>query len=808
MPATPPVSGLQRAVRLLTSPEARLQAAGVLALALVGAGAALLLPPASVAGDLPGEESLGTVATRSVKANRDYTIPDPEATAALRDEAMQRVRPVYDFDAAAGEHAESRVALAFSFAREKLAEADSPPQAARKKGRREPAQVDPVATLEPHYAEFVKLLQAVVDVSEFAELSRTRFNPEVERGASVLLRGVLAGEIAPSRELLFAERERGITIRSVDVRGPKGERESLDVERIPDLAAVRTDLLRLAIGLGEMPNSTTGVTRSAMALPADLPAIERRVAALIAARVARSNLAYNGDETERRQRAAGASVKPVVLQYVRGEKILGDGDRIEKRHLLALRFVAEQARAIDTVQVRLGAALFAVLVSLSVFGLARRTVRRFRPSKRDLVFLAAVLVGNLALLRAGMALCELLRDRAPWLTNDVSAFLLPLAAGTMLVRMLRSGESSVVFTLVFTPLVALQLSAAAPAAVGLVAAVVAAEQLGRRTGRGTLALAALQSALAGAATVAALALFHGRLLLPETATQAAAAAIGAGILSPLAALLVSPICEALFGYTSETELARLANLNHPVLKELIIKAPGTYHHSLIVGDLAAAAAERIGANPLLARVGGYYHDLGKAAAPLLFGENQKAENRLEKMPPKAAAEAVVRHVSDGLELARRARLPRVVQDFVVQHHGTRLAGSFLHQARAEAERDGLPAPEPEAFHYPGPRPRAREVAIVLLADVVEAASRSLPDATPERLRALVPRVVEPLVLEGQLDECDLTLADVGLVIEAFQESIESVHGLTRVDVLPGLRAVGATGVLDPDRATDRKASRR
>jgi putative nucleotidyltransferase with HDIG domain len=355
--------------------------------------------------------------------------------------------------------------------------------------------------------------------------------------------------------------------------------------------------------------------------------------------------------------------------------------------------------------------------------------------------------------------------------------------------MLRSGESAVVYALVIAPLTALQLNSHIPAAVSLVASLVAANRLGGRGGRSALPAAALEAGLAASTSVMALALFNGRMWM-ETVLLGLAAFIGGTIVSPLSAAIVAPLLEPIFGYVSESRLARLANLNHPALKELIIRAPGTYHHSLIVGALAESGARKVGAHPLLARVGGYYHDLGKADAPLMFGENQKSENRLEKLPPEEAAQVLRKHISDGIARAEAAHLPRVLVDFIIQHHGDAATGAFYESACAAAEREGRPLPDERAFHYPGPRPRSREIALVLLADAVEAASRTLPDPTEERLRAMVVQVVQEVVRRGQLNDCDLTLSDILLATGAFQDTLVEMHSLSRVDVLPTLRPSG------------------
>lgn len=786
-----------RAFRVLTSPAALLQATGFLVLVAIGIGAAWLLPPSNAFGDLPPDDAVGTLSAVSVKANRDYTIPDADATEALRNEAASHVRAVYDLDVSAADKTVARVAGAFSDARDALAEAKT--QQAQKRGSGRKASADDTTSLasQQFYGEFIKQLQAVVDDAEYRELARQGFSEALEHAVTVIVGGVLAGEVAPSRELLSVERGNGITLRRMGAPTAHGEREIRDIERIPDVAAVRLDLIRLAQGMPELPGSTSGVFRTALGLSQSLDPATRRTAVLLAARIIAPNISYNPDETLYRQGAASAAVKPVVLQYARGEKILGEGERIEKRHLLVFHWMRDQARAVDSVQVRSGATIFTIMLVVAAFSLARRTVRRFRPSKRDLVFLAAALLGNLAALRGGLAAIEQLRDRPAWMTNELVSLMLPLVGGTILVRMLRSGESAVVFSLVFAPLASLLLNSHVPAAVALVASLVAANRLGGRGGRSALPVAAFEAGLAAAIAVTAIDLFGGRALLPENLGDftanlrellrlAGAAAFGAGIVSPLLAVLVAPLVELLFGYVSESRLARLANLNNSVLKDLIIKAPGTYHHSLIVGSLAEAAAQRIGAHTLLARVGGYYHDLGKIDAPIMYGENQKGENRLEKMPPEEAAAIMRRHVTDGVARAQAAHLPRAITDFITQHHGTGQAGRFLGPSTApDGDRTG-------PMRYDGPRPRSREVALVMLADVVESATRSLADPTPERLHAATARLIQDVMLQGQLDDCDLTLSEIRQVTEAFQEALVDLRTLSRIDVLPGGRPPAPT----------------
>jgi len=231
--------------------------------------------------------------------------------------------------------------------------------------------------------------------------------------------------------------------------------------------------------------------------------------------------------------------------------------------------------------------------------------------------------------------------------------------------------------------------------------------------------------------------------------------------------------EGLLGYVTDARLLDLANLNHPALKELIVQAPGTYHHAIVMGSLVEAAADAIGADGLLARVGAYYHDLGKIKNPLFFAENQRGDNEHDQLAPAMSALVVKRHVADGLELARRWRLPRAVADLIAQHHGTRRIGYFWAKQQKLAEAGGPPADE-AAFRYAGPRPRTREAALVMIADACEASARALPSPTPEVLRATVEARLSEVAGEGQLDECDLTLRDLAAVTDAMVRVLTAI----------------------------------
>ncbi|HES59522.1 MAG TPA: HDIG domain-containing protein, partial [Caldithrix sp.] len=237
------------------------------------------------------------------------------------------------------------------------------------------------------------------------------------------------------------------------------------------------------------------------------------------------------------------------------------------------------------------------------------------------------------------------------------------------------------------------------------------------------------------------------------------------VLSPFITFMVLGIFEKLFDITTDVTLLELSDLNHPLLKRLSFEAPGTFHHSMVVGNLTESAAKVINANSLLARVGSYYHDIGKMEKPEYFVENQMdADNRHEALSPNMSALILASHVKNGIDMAKRYGIPKLIRDFIPEHHGTTTMRYFYKKALDTAGDKEINESD---FKYPGPKPQSKETGITMLADAVEAATRSLNNPTPNKLRAFVEELVEERFREGQLDECDLTLRDLKNIVDAF-----------------------------------------
>ncbi len=247
-------------------------------------------------------------------------------------------------------------------------------------------------------------------------------------------------------------------------------------------------------------------------------------------------------------------------------------------------------------------------------------------------------------------------------------------------------------------------------------------------------------------------------------------AIGAGLLISFAL----PMLEALFNVLTEIRLLELSNINNPLLSELGVKAPGTYNHSLVVGTLAEEAAKAIGASSLFCRVAAFYHDIGKMAKPEYYVENQRGRNPHDRLSPHMSALIIASHVKDGVKMAREAGLPEQIVDIIPQHHGTKMMTYFYEKAKSESDPSLGPIKK-EDFRYPGPKPQNREAAIFMLADSVEAAARTVEEPTPNRLRDVIQKVSNSIVLDRQLDACDLTFADLQKIQDAFLRLLVSMY---------------------------------
>jgi cyclic-di-AMP phosphodiesterase PgpH len=688
------------------------------------------------------------------KATRDYELPDEAQTDRRRQEARAAVRPVFDFNPSVVPEQRTAIHEAMGELRSVLGRLETEPRS----GPRKRSELPPdTAALGEARLAFEQRLFPLED-EDWKALAQARASTEIEQATVTLVeRGYLAPVVGAREDL-----------------GPVGT--SIAVRNLPD-GAEHTSAISPPAVL-DVREARAEMDRWA-SLPGNLlpeaPPLLRRAVLRIAKRALRPDLTPNIAETEARRAAAAAAVKEATIEIKKGQKILGDGELVTPLHVAVLGAMRAQTDGIDVVGAVAGTAGLVALLLGGVWLFHRAAFRRFRPTRRDGLLLGLLLLGLLVSFRVAITVAEAVHDRWPALPLQALLVLMPIAAGAMLVRFLLNQEMALFLGLVLSILVGVMLGNSLFFAVyGLLASLVAATQVGRARDRASLFRAGAWVGVTSAALVLAFALAGGHGPMREALLTAAFALVGSTLLVPTMVLALTPLVELTLGYASDLKLLELANLNHPALKELIVQSPGTYHHSIIVGSLVEAAAEVTGCNPLLARTCAYYHDIGKGKNPLYFGENHKGENPHDRLAPGMSAVIIKRHVTDGLELARQYKLPRAVREAVAQHHGTRLVGYFHHKALKEAEgRDG--AVDDSLFRYPGPKPQFREAALVMIADAVEAASRSVAEPSSERLQQLVQRIINGVFTEGQLDECDLTLRDLNAIARSFLHTLEGIY---------------------------------
>ena len=248
-----------------------------------------------------------------------------------------------------------------------------------------------------------------------------------------------------------------------------------------------------------------------------------------------------------------------------------------------------------------------------------------------------------------------------------------------------------------------------------------------------------------------------------------------GLLSAVMAFLFLPIVETIFGFLTQSKLLELSNSDLPIFKEMAIKAPGTYHHSLIVASLASEAAKEIGLDPMLVKAGALYHDIGKIKRPEYFIENRTRNADMHKdLKPSMSSLVIINHVKEGVELAKKLKLPRQVRDMVEQHHGNSLVRYFFEKAKERYDPEMQTIGE-ESYRYPGPIPKNREAALIMLADSIEAASRSLKTASDANLKRLITKIFTTHMEDGQLDDCNFSLKELRAAASSFLTSLDSIY---------------------------------
>jgi putative nucleotidyltransferase with HDIG domain len=692
----------------------------------------------------------GDVIRRDIVANGDITTVDISETERRRNAARQATRPIFNFDSTRGESSSRSFEAAWDDLKLQLQQKPHHTELSWS-GEGGPTVARDLSTLDLSDDDLQTVTSAIREVADkyiYDDAEAERLNQEI---VLVDVRNPAAQIVMPAprtRMLSLSSARRELEIKIFGLQGWTQEQKSA-------LVSATGPLLRPNVVLDETATATA--------------------------------------------READANKLPLVtISLKRNQVIAREGDTVTSGTLSQLTALKTTGHAGRPWHNLIGLLMIVLAVYWAVWKFTehRSTASAISLSKwRAFALVGSAIVVQTALMRIGFTFGDAIASRmttAPFNDPMTWNFAIPFAAAALLVVMLVDTQLAFL-TAIVTALFAglLAPTGIQQAVYALISCAGAIYGIGRYRERQSVTLAGLFVGGVNAFMAVALIAYAEQPLTLNSFLLAVGCGFAGGLLTAIFAAGGLPINESLFGILTDVKLLELSNADLPVLGQLALRAPGTNQHSHAVGQLAEDACRAVGANPLLARIGALYHDIGKVAAPEYFVENQQGENPHDHMKPTQSARIITSHVTYGMKLAKEINLPEKIADFIPQHHGTRTLHFFLRKAESMA-KPGEVIDEKD-FRYPGPKPQFKEAAIMMLADSCEAAARSLARPDPENIRAIVVKIVDAIISDGQLDQCDLTLQEITTIREAIISALTAIYH-ARVDY-PGFNPPKATGPL-------------
>jgi len=684
--------------------------------------------------------ALGSVAPADVVAPFDLIIEDTEATDLKKDEAAASVLPVYSFDANVFANTEDKVRRLFAEGREwtLLYPANH--------------KTDELRT------SFVDKLGVDLEIQDLASLVRLKFPAELEEALVGLTAKIFNQGIILSKNLfIHGEADRGFTLR--DTMG--GER----TVRVGDILDIGESERRFTDELDRI----------------EVPARSRTLLANLGQIFLTSNVTYNKIETEKRRTQARAAVGLVTFTVKKDRVIVRKGDEVTADSLTILDQYNQRIRKRSTWVPNLAGNVLLYLFLLTSLWSYLQIV--FKPNLADKQFrmTGTALVGSLVLYKVFIALATTVSGAVtlPALARfETYYYAFPFQAGTLIFAFLLPDLMTLLFIILNSLTVGILLGGnfvlTIFAFVGGLAAVYGVKYYKKRYRAATLRAGFLVVPAVNAFVILAF-----RLVLRSTDFRSFTAEVVMGVLggaaSGVIAFLILPLVESAFGFVTGSKLLELTNSDLPIFRQLSEEAPGSYHHSLVVATLAEKAAEELGLDTQLAKAGALYHDIGKTKMPEYFIENRTREFDLHKdLTPSMSTLVIKNHVKEGVEIARKLKLPRPLRDIIEQHHGHSLVRYFYNKAKQTTD-PGQQTVGEESYRYAGPIPQTKEAGLVMLADSIEAASRSLKAPTKDHLKRVITDIINGTLQDGQLEACDFSLRELRSVAASFLTILFAVY---------------------------------
>jgi hypothetical protein len=686
---------------------------------------------------------VGSIATRDVRADRDFLVEDKVSTEKKRAEAIKDFKSVYDYDS--NTPAQLRVLVARAFA--------SAEQAYNSSNNRSLKQL----SLQQIRNTIENALGLTLTDEEFYILQKYKFSPYLLEKISQLIASIYNSALITNAEFTKQDVGNGIVIR--DIKNQK-ERVENNLKSIQHIDKIDAALLKKA---STILDNTSGDVK--------------KVIVPLTKKLIQPNLTFNKNASERNKQIVLNDIKPVYFHVLKDEIIVREGEKISPldQDKLEAFSTSTGEKSFSSTSIFLGTFLLILSLSIILSYLTRMSFQ-VKENINDIVFLSVAVVLQIVLVKAGIFICEAMNRAFPLFPAEAYYYAIPFAAGAMLVGILINRNVAFIFSVYSSILAAFLFEGKVSIMLfSLLGCVAASYHVSFSKQRSAFFKVGLLLSMINCTTILFLCLSSPSCsLLSATTIINLAMGFISGIFSAIIVAGLIPLFETLFNYTTDIKLLELANLNQPIFQRMIMEAPGTYHHSIIVASLVEAAAEAIGANPLLAKVSAYYHDIGKIKKPHYFIENQRnAENKHNRLSPRMSSLIITAHIKDGCELAHKDKLGMQIINIIREHHGTSLVSYFYEKAKRDKDSSIRSLSESD-FRYAGPKPQSREAGLVLLGDVIEASSRTLSNPTPSRIKNLVRERIDKVLMDGQLDECKLTLYDLNIIAENFTRILNGI----------------------------------
>jgi putative nucleotidyltransferase with HDIG domain len=688
--------------------------------------------------ELPLPE-IGSIATEDIVTPFDLTIADQETTTKRQEEATSNVLPVYRFDRNVFLITEEKIRELFSTGRETFEESVSAQET----------------------ADFQILIAETYDFNISTEdlryLIRIKFAPATEENLINLLGKISSQGILASKNLLIhQEEEKGLTL----ITGENLE-GTIRIQDILDLKESRQALLNEINSL-------------------DLPSGDSRLLANLTQDLIQQNVTYDPLETRARQDQARASVETVFYTLKQGKVIVRKGDEVTEENLKEIKIINENISGKPSWLTNFGGTflLFALLFFTLWFYLT--SLLHMPKALRTYIMMGVLLIISILIYKASIFLAGTFSQSTGFALLQASKtyyYAFPFQFGTLVFAFLTSIPVALVFTIINSLAAGYLLNDfnfMIYALIGGFAAIYGIKYYGKQKRTTTFQSGLVLIAPVSLTLIITFHLITERLGPWENFAGELLMGVIGGVLSASLAFLFLPVFENLFGFITQTKLLELTNSDLPIFKRMAIEAPGTYHHSLIVSSLASEAAKEIDVDPMVVKAGSMYHDVGKIKRPEYFIENRTRYDMHKALKPSMSKLVIINHVKEGMEIAKKLKLPRKIRDSIEQHHGTSLVKYFFEKAKEEYDPEMQTVGE-ESYRYPGPVPKSREAALVMLADSIEAATRSLNKPTEQNIRRLITEIFNRKIDDGQLDDCDFSLRELRLVAGSFASTLYSIY---------------------------------